>query len=104
MRKIQQGDVLFNKVKKLPDGVKKSKPVGGFYVFADGEVTGHAHRCSIGEGTLYAAEDGTLYFESKGASVTHEEHHTQTLEPGVWEIGRVVEVDPFENAVREVAD
>jgi hypothetical protein len=106
MDQQQHGDVLINRINELPKGLKKVKDRNGRLILADGEVTGHAHAIPMTPGTfLYEDEDGTLYLETEQeVTLTHEEHAAQTIEPGIYEVGRVVEVDPFEDAVREVAD
>lgn len=81
-------------------------------VFAEGEVTGHAHR--VDGGVLYEDlevldEDGPMrVFESdEPRTITHEEHHAQTFPPpptGRYRIGGVIERDPFMEAARRVAD
>ena len=105
MTQQQHGDVLLLKVAAIPVGAKPRKPANGRCVLAEGEATGHAHVMDCGTAEMFEAEDGTLYLSVKEPTeLTHEEHATQTVEPGVYEIGRVVEVDPFEGEVRTVAD
>jgi hypothetical protein len=105
MKGYQQGDLLLKVVDSLPVDAKPTKSVNGRYILAEGEATGHAHavlECPAVE--LYERE-GTLYLKvAEETEVVHEEHHKQTVAPGVYEVGRVVEVDPFENAIRTVAD
>lgn len=102
----QHGDVLLLKLTRLPENLVRRKPrVDGKIVLADGEVTGHAHVMDCETAVLMEDKDGTLYLDVKDNTVlTHEEHGPQTVEPGMYEIGRVVEVDPFEDEVRVVAD
>lgn len=100
----QQGDVLFHKVSSVPGGARKVKHHNGKYVLAEGEVTGHAHVVPQQECELYE-KDGVLFMSvPKSATVTHEEHHPVTIDDGVWEVAGVVEVDPFEDETRRVAD
>jgi len=102
----QQGDVLIYKMKALPIGLKKLKPINGRFILAEGEATGHAHAIPFTKDMdLYEKEDGTLYMKVKAPVVlSHEEHAAQTIEPGLFEIGIIREVDPFSRAVRNVAD
>ena len=102
----QHGDVLLFKRDVLPDGLKRQQPKAGRLVLAEGEVTGHAHViAALDDCDLYADEDGTLYLEVRAeVDLTHEEHATQTIAPGAYRVGRVREVDPFENEVKQVAD
>ena len=99
---VQQGDVLFKEVRSFPEGLTKSKAT----VFAEGEVTGHAHRpSSVQDVDFYEDSEGILWCETKKeVEVTHEEHGAVKVKPGKYEIGIVREVDPFEDAVRQVAD
>lgn len=103
---IQQGDVLLFKLDVNEIDGKKLKPTSRGHVLAEGEVTGHAHRISDAMSELVEAEDGTLYLQVKedGAEVEHEEHHKVKLDKGLYRVGRVVEVDPYEETIRQVAD
>lgn len=104
----QHGDVLILAIRELPSGATRIKPCNGNYVLlAEGEATGHAHTVvACSEVALYTLGD-SLYLKVEGdspVSLVHQEHATQEVQPGVYEIGRVVEVDPFEDEVRQVAD
>jgi len=106
LKQFQHGDVLGIRVDELPAGCKHIQPRNGRYILADGEVTGHAHAIAVADGIkLYEASDGTIYLRTEvEAPLTHEEHHRQIITPGIYEIGRVVEVDPFEGEIRKVMD
>ena len=107
MRKLQQGDVLLHQVAGLPDGAESVKPIQGRLILAEGEATGHAHAVMVADDVELFEKAGTLYLRNAGGGpvdLVHEEHHTQTVAPGTYEIGIVIEVDPFEDEVREVAD
>lgn len=100
---IQQGDILFNRVNSIPKTAKivKRSPKG--FVFAEGEVTGHAH-ITTADIELFE-HNGTLYMRNAlPIEVEHEEHGTVTVPEGEWEVGRVVEYDPFEEAIEAVRD
>lgn len=105
---IQQGDVLFLRtnynIRELK--MKKVKQRKGRLIFAEGEATGHHHSCVAEPGVeLYEDKNGTLWcVTEKNVTVTHQEHGAVTLSPGTYKVGRVVEVDPFEDVIREVAD
>lgn len=81
-------------------------------IFAEGEVTGHAHRASGGvlfEDADIRDEDGPMrVFENEtDAILTHEEHHAHTIPPsptGRYRVGGVIEADPFGEAARRVVD
>jgi hypothetical protein len=62
---------------------------------AEGETTGHFH-AAVGEGVeLYEHPEGLLLSAPQGATVVHQEHAPQALEPGQYDVTRVVEYDPF---------
>jgi hypothetical protein len=99
----QQGDVIARGVKALPKGAKKvANRRRGLLV--EGEHTGHAHVATAEDVVLYE-KDGILYASMpSGSEVVHEEHHTQTWEPGVYQIGQVREKDLLSDMVRPVID
>lgn len=101
----QQGDVLFLRIKNLPANVEKLCSHNGKFILAEGEAIGHTHCVENIDNVLFE-KDGTLYLSvsNKETTVMHEEHRAVTLEKGVWEIGNVVEFDPFEDEIRKVAD
>jgi hypothetical protein len=103
---IQQGDIILRKVDSIPSDAKKTNPKNDRYVLAEGETTLHAHAITSLDGCeVFSSEDGTLYVKaSKTTSVVHEEHHTQTIEPGIYKVGRVREADPFSEVIRQVRD
>ena len=102
----QQGDVTYERIDALPEGLKLVKPRNGSHILADGEVTGHAHRIDdCPEVDMFEDENGNLFLSvKKDVQLTHEEHGTQVIEPGAFKIGRVQEVDPFTEEVDEVRD
>lgn len=101
----QQGDVLLKVVDSIPSGARTVSAKSGRYILAEGESTGHAHAVMACPAVELYERDGTLYLKcAETTEVVHEEHHKQTVQPGVYEVGRVVEVDPFERAIRTVAD
>lgn len=105
MKSCQQGDVLLKPVKSLPDGVKPKKLDQGHIILAYGEVTGHAHRIIDTVNALFYEKDGKSYLQvKKPVQLTHEEHHTQVIEPGIYETGRVREQDYLKDLVRPVND
>ena len=100
----QQGDVLFNRIDQLPDGIVPVSKKSRGYVLAEGESTGHAHVIEEDTVEMYEKE-GTIYLCVKDFStVTHEEHLPVMLDPGIYEIGIVIEIDPFSEQIRKVVD
>lgn len=102
---LQQGDVLLTKINSLPDGeaVKIPRTNRGV-VLAEGEVTGHYHAIEDNEAELIQIGDRMLLKLEKQAVLKHDEHGPITVEPGLWEVSRVREVDHLSKIVRFVAD
>ncbi len=111
---IQQGDVLFFRTTGMPEGLKPvEKDPSGRIVFALGEATGHHHSAVMElteEGTdnirVFEDSNGTMWLEvvEKPVAVTHQEHGTVTLDPGIYRKGLVREYDPLADECRAVAD
>lgn len=78
----RHGDVQVIKVKEIPkDAVKLKRKE-----LAYGEKTGHSHRVDVGE--LFERKNGELYLKvEKLSKLSHEEHKTITLEPGIYRVG-----------------
>lgn len=99
-----QGDVVIERIEKLPEGLKLvKKPL------AEGEVTGHAHRVNFDEVDVYSDEQGNLYTVPRqdGFTITHEEHNAVVVPLRKGDVGKVViqrEVDPFSEEIRQVRD
>lgn len=98
----RQGDVLFKKVKGVPEGGKVRK--SGHIL--EGEATGHIHR--VAEAQLAEADvldcGAGLFMRvtGDGVSIVHEEHKTIVLPQGNYEVVRQREYSPEE--IRNVAD
>ncbi len=88
----QQGDVLLRRLVKLPDGERKVVSRSRLVVAEDDE----AELIQIGERILLSLK--------KQATIVHPEHKPITLAPGIWEVGRVVEYDWFQQMTRQVMD
>ena len=111
----QQGDVLIKSIDKLPNNLVatyKTKKEKANYL-QEGEVTGHAHRLQGVPGKDFEVytDDGIFTNDKKKflrvinpVALTHEEHHKQVIDPGLYEIGIVREFDHFEGLIRSVAD
>lgn len=78
------------------------------FIVAEGEATGHHHRLTAALGAKVAVMKGfnnEMYIRiSEPTPLSHEEHHTLTIQPGVYEIKNEREFDYFENAMRKVLD
>lgn len=112
MNQKQQGDVLFIKIAEIPDGATELNPENpehakyfknGKLVLALGEATGHAHTIEAKKAFILGS---TIYFmvADKPVVAEHNTHHDVMIEPGIWESGQVVEIDPFEEEIRRVSD
>lgn len=99
---FQQGDVVGRKLNSMPDGTPQSITRKRL-VLAHGE-SGHSHVVEDDEAELIQIGERMLLKLSKAATLKHEEHHQIRLSPGIWEIGRVKEYDPFLEMTRQVMD
>ena len=98
----QQGDVFGVKLDMMPEGERKV--VGRTrVVLAHGE-NGHSHVVEDEDAELIQIGERILLNLAKAATVVHEEHGAIQLSPGIWEIGRVKEYDPFSDMTRRVID
>lgn len=99
-----QGDVLFRGREELPEeGIE----ILTHLILAEGEATGHKHIVR-GSARLYEKTTNNrnrfLQVLDKEVTVEHEEHHTVTLEKGIYEIGIGQEYDHFAEEARQVKD
>ena len=100
--KYQQGDILLRKLDSMPPGQQKSISKLRC-VLAHGE-SGHSHVIEDDEAELIQIGERMLLKLERAATVIHEEHKPITLEPGMWEVGRVKEYDWFALMERQVMD
>jgi hypothetical protein len=104
---LQQGDVLLARVEALPPGAVQRAVDPRGIVLADGEATGHAHVIERERGVEAYECGGTLYVANqtgKPVALSHQEHHTITVDPGVWRVGIVREYDHLQDMERLVRD
>ncbi len=106
MKNIKRhGDINFLPSKKL-DGEEIKH--NGSFVLAEGETTGHCHVITVPkveDMILTKLPDGSMLVTLKSeAKVTHEEHKTIKVKPGIYHIGREREKDWFSLSVRRVID
>lgn len=115
MKKFVHGDVIIKLIKEIPKNTKPYEDNAVQY----GEVTHHAHRVSGDFKISFTMEDfeagikvstggfnGTKYLEvgEGGATISHEEHVTLPLPPGIYKCFTVREFDHFAKIIRKVAD
>lgn len=98
----QQGDVCLTPLPSFPTGEKRVTATKRC-VLAHGE-SGHSHVVEGEDAELIQIGERMLLKLTKEATVKHEEHHAITLEPGIWEIGRVKEYDYLSRMARNVQD
>ena len=100
-----QGDVSIIKIDKLDKAVH-FEPLENGFVVASGEVSGHHHRLVAERDSVVeiAKDENGFYLNIKSGSVklNHEEHATQTIERGLWFLGRQWEYNEVEE--RKVLD
>ena len=122
-KQIRQGDVQLQPVKALPDGCVEIDNDRGRIVLAYGEVTGHAHaiadhitkreigpeaaaeiaEAAIARARLWRAPNGDRFLEVRQTvHLTHEEHTTHALLPGIYHLPVQVQYTPA--ALHRVAD
>ena len=104
----QQGDVCYEKVPSIPNTAKKMKPIGGRYIIAEGEATGHAHAVKEVEWIEFFEDNGTIYLKNttkEPVILNHEEHNNHILEADdIWKFERLYEYDYLENITRILKD
>lgn len=103
MQILRQGDVLLVKVTDLPKA-EPAKLDKHDIILAYGEVTGHAHRIKVPEhkAKLWNASAERFLQVMETVALTHEEHSTITIDPGVYLVAIQTEYHPEE--LRNVAD
>lgn len=103
MKILRQGDVLLVKVKSLPKGSAENTDKGDI-ILAHGEVTGHAHRIKTPatKAKMWDANAERFLQVVEKVALTHEEHSTISIDPGIYRIAIQTEYSPAE--LRRVAD
>ena len=88
----RHGDVLIQKVRKIPAAAKKMKSL----VLAEGEVTGHSHRITDApNATMHRLHEiRYLTITDIPSTVTHEEHGPIELPKGIYKVWRQREYTP----------
>lgn len=108
--KFRHGDLLLTAVEELPDHEALRLTNKGNLVILEGETTGHAHRLSGGEVLIAEGpdkvldaltvtenavfEEGSRRFtmfvriDEQPADLTHEEHRTIQIPPGIYQVSR----------------
>lgn len=108
MSLIRQGDVLLIPVATIPRNTKPVKRENGRVVLAHGEATGHAHTI-VEEGVrLVTSEQAEqlrtwlLVETAEPVALTHQEHDTLLVPPGLYE--RRIQREYSPEGLRNVTD
>lgn len=106
----RHGDLSFHPIKEVPRDVIEIIH-NGKYVLARGEHTGHQHVLTLDkpeELKIFKDATGRMFFaiseKTRNAVITHEEHKTIVLEPGIYEMRHEREFDYCLNETRKVQD
>lgn len=109
-QQYRQGDVLLERVEKIPVGAKKVKE----QIIAHGETSNHCHRATDDVDVLETEEGEKFLSVSKTGKLEHvlvsnpntwtEEHQPINLPAGKYRVIQQREYDPYEEAIRNVRD
>lgn len=100
-----QGDITFSPFKgKLEGKLEKHK---GFYIVGYGEATGHHHKVTVADPAdmeIVKVYNGFILRLKSEGTVTHQEHKSIKLSPGLYRVGHEREMDWFAMSTRRVID
>jgi hypothetical protein len=100
----RQGDILIVEITgEPPRSAREIEREPGGIVLAYGEATGHAHRIRSACARLLEHDDGRFLRIDEPVDLTHEEHASIHLRPGVYRVVRQREYEP-QRAPRWVDD
>jgi len=100
----RQGDVLLIPTDTIPADATDVSAENGRVVLAHGEATGHHHSFAPNTGvTLCESEEMRFLSVAEEANLTHQEHATIPIAPGLYRVIRQREYDDMEEW-RNVAD
>lgn len=102
---LRHGDVSLHPTDKIPEGATEIKTEMR-HVIQHGE-TGHKHVITKERETDIEMfeKDGEVYIKvNRAVPLSHEEHRTLTVEPGIYIKKIEREYDPFEKQLRKVID
>jgi len=96
-KQYRQGDILIEKINKLPYNLKPKEDL----IIARGETTGHVHRLDGGQ--VLVDIEGNLFLNlAQEQTLLHEEHKPIVLPPGKYRVIRQREYD--EKEIRTIED
>jgi hypothetical protein len=88
------------KTSKIPKGAKRQANNH----LAEGEATGHFHAAVAPDVEIWEFDGGLILDAPSGTEVTHQEHGSVLVPPGVWDRKIVQEFDHFAEEARAVID
>lgn len=100
---IRQGDVLLVRTTMRQATGTPVPAESGRHILMRGEQTGHHHSVDATCATLTRTEEGQMFLTvDELVGLTHQEHATLDVPPGVWQVTRQREYSP--EAPRYVGD
>lgn len=105
---LRHGDVGIFSVETLPSDVKEGEKKKSVTLQL-GEKTGHKHVLTVEDPKdlivyEWEGELGLVMRLNAPGTITHEEHATRVIPPGIYIRRQEQEYNPFEKAVRKVVD
>ena len=106
----QQGDVLLIRednpeiLKKVIEQGESINKKGDRVILAEGEATGHAHAMPASKACLYQLGAVMYLHVMKACMLEHEEHKQFKVNPGLYQVGQIREINPLDKQVRAVQD
>jgi hypothetical protein len=99
---FRHGDVHVIPVAEIPSGFE---PIAE-KVLEYGELTGHSHHFEGDTAQVFQSKSGPQRYLRvvEPTDLKHEEHHTRTIPPGIYEVRRTRETDHMTRVTRQVAD
>lgn len=99
----RQGDVLMIAVRTIPEEATETE-IKGDLILMHGEATGHAHRIALQQDKVRVFDRGAERFIHAivEAPITHEEHGTIIIPPGIYR--QAFQVEERGKEIRRVED
>lgn len=98
----RQGDVLLQRIARLPPDAVKVDTCGGPVVVTYGEATGHKHQFVFRDAEMFRAGGAQYLRTVEGAKMLHEEHDSAVMRKGVYK--RIPQMQYTPAALRPVED
>lgn len=101
MKYFRHGDVHVIPIEEIPNDAAAIDEK----VLEYGEVTGHSHHFVTDTAKVFQTPEKRRFLRVvEPTDLKHEEHHTRTIPPGIYEIRRTRETDHMSGVTRQVAD